>query len=302
MPEKRPKAPPSPGFFYWISRAVLVCAIILSLGAVFFVKVQAEGFLKSDPRFFLERSPDYSEAPPNLVLEGVVNADREAILALFEPDLGRSVLWMNLDQRRVSLLSIPWVADATVSRLWPNRIHVRIAERQPVAFVKLASHSHPTLVDAEGYLMPAPAKQVFHLPVVAGVSPEIGDEVRKERMARVVRLIREFGANLSLVSEIDVHDIRNLQVTGQFRKRVITLKLGDREFGLRFTNFINNVDSLLESAPVAAVFDMRYETSVVAEPDPTLAAPPASASDPATAQAAPSKSAKPSERRKKHVR
>ena len=42
-----------------------------------------------------------------------------------------------LEERRRRLLAIDWVEDASVSRIWPNRLVVRIHERKPVAFVNL---------------------------------------------------------------------------------------------------------------------------------------------------------------------
>ena len=44
-----------------------------------------------------------------------------------------------LDERRRRLLGIDWVEDASVSRIWPDRLVVRIRERKPVAFVLFRS-------------------------------------------------------------------------------------------------------------------------------------------------------------------
>ena len=53
--------------------------------------------------------------------------------------MGRSVYLIPLDERRATLRTVDWVKDASVARVWPNRVVVRVAERKPVAFVTLGS-------------------------------------------------------------------------------------------------------------------------------------------------------------------
>ena len=48
---------------------------------------------------------------------------------------------MPLAERRRRLLAIDWVEDASVSRLWPNRVLVRITERKPGGLRESAADS-----------------------------------------------------------------------------------------------------------------------------------------------------------------
>ena len=57
--------------------------------------------------------------------------------SVFAATSGRSVYLCPISQRREQLLAIDWVEEATVSRIWPNRLSVAIRERKPVAFVQV---------------------------------------------------------------------------------------------------------------------------------------------------------------------
>jgi cell division protein FtsQ len=227
--------------------------------------------LKRDARFFLERSKEFGEPPPNLQIDGLVHTDREQVLKVFEEDLGRSVYLLDLDKRRLALLGIPWVADATVSRLWPDRVSVRLVERKPVAFVKQANRA--TLIDAQGFLMEAPVSAQFRLPVVAGVGPDVTETLRLERMQRVDKLIRDLGPRIADISEIDAQDVHNLLLIRPLKGRAVTLKMGSKNFGERYKTFLDLADDLLERLPNGVTFDMRLEEQVIVGEDPTLTPP-----------------------------
>ena len=70
-----------------------------------------------------------------LTIQGMVYAPRAKVAHVFAGDFGHSVLSIPLDERRRRLLAIDWVEDASVARIWPDRLIVRMRERRPVAFV-----------------------------------------------------------------------------------------------------------------------------------------------------------------------
>lgn len=247
-----------------LSRSVMVCGLIVLIGGGVLLEGQVERYLMRDTRFYLERAPEYGDPPPNLHIEGLHYARREMVLKMFEEDLGRSIFLLPLDKRRTELMAKPWVKDATVSRLWPNRISVQIVERKPVAFVKREGGAETTVIDSDGTLMDAPPSASFSLPVVAGVGPDVEDEARHYRMRRVERLIKDLGDHIKEIGEIDVTDGENLRVVQPFRGRAVTLILGNRNFELRYKNFLSMSDQLLEKLPNAVSFDLRLEEQVTA--------------------------------------
>jgi cell division protein FtsQ len=247
-----------------LSRMVIACAVILVIGGGVLLEGQVERYFMRDPRFALERAPEYGDPPPNLQIEGLRYADREMVLKIFEEDLGRSVFMLPLEKRRLELLGKPWIKDAAVARLWPNRVTVQITERKPVAFVKRSGGAETTLIDNEGFLMEAPPSATFSLPVVAGVGPEVDEQARRQRMRRAERLIKDLGDHIKEVGELDVTDVENLKVIQPLRGKAVTLVLGNRNFKLRYENFLSMADQLMEKLPNAIIFDLRLEEQVTA--------------------------------------
>lgn len=218
-----------------------------------------EQLLIRDPRFELNGSASSAE-PESLAVAGASHASSRAIEAVFAEDFGRSVYLIPLAERRATLRTVDWVKDATVARLWPNRLVVKITERTPVAFVTLDS-GRVALIDEDGVILP-PAKDRFTLPVLAGV--RAGDAIsdRRERVQRAMRLTKELGEAAQKISEIDVSDRDNLKVSEPFEGRILTLLLGDRDFALRHQNFLNHIAEIKRKLPGASTLDMRLEDRI----------------------------------------
>lgn len=261
---KKQTPTPSMDFAKILSRMVIACALIVVIGGGVLLEGQVERYFKRDPRFALERAPEYGDPPPSLQVDGLHYSSKEMVLKVFEEDLGRSVFLLPLDQRRTELMTKPWIKQASVSRLWPNKVSVQITERHPVAFVKRGGGAETTVIDSDGALMEAPPSATFSLPVVAGVGPEVEYEARRFRMHRVERLLKDLGDHLKEVGEIDASDSENLRLVQPFRGRAVTLILGNRNFKLRYENFLAMADQLMERLPNAITFDLRLEEQVTA--------------------------------------
>ena len=64
----------------------------------------------------------------------------------------------------------PWISAASVDRVFPDTLAVRIIERKPVAILQSPEGAH--LLDREGYLLSAiPAHPLPSLPIVQGLTP-----------------------------------------------------------------------------------------------------------------------------------
>ena len=100
------------------------------------------------------------------------------------------------------------------------------------------------------------------LPVLAGIRPADPIADRRDRVHRMLRLTRDLGDKTADISEIDVSDPDNLKVTQPFEGRMVTLLLGDRDFAMRYQNFIRNYPEIKRRLPGAATLDMRLEDRI----------------------------------------
>jgi cell division protein FtsQ len=220
---------------------------------------RTEQFLIGDPRFALN-GPDGAAETPTLEVAGAAHSSPQAIQAVFAQDMGRSIYLLPLWERRTTLRSVDWIRDASVSRLWPNHVVVNISERKPVAFVAVG-HSRFGLIDEDGVVLPQ-ASGKFTLPVLGGVHPSDAIAERRDRVHRLLRLTRDLGDQAQKISEVDVSDRDNLKVRQPWDGKLVTLQLGDRNFALRYRNFVNHYAEIRQQLPGAVNLDLRVEDRI----------------------------------------
>ena len=269
-PESRPRArvqqpPDTPAQASRVKIAGAIVGLTVFLGAALYGWHQFELFLIRDGRFAMN-GPDGADDASAIQIEGATHASRRAIEATFADDLGRSIYLLPLGDRRASLRSVDWVRDATVARVWPNRLLVRVSERRPVAFVALT----PTrfgLMDEDGVILPTAADR-FHLPVLRGVHSRDPIADRRDRVQRMLRVLRDLGGNAEKVAEVDVADRGDIKVTQSYDGHVVTLILGDQHFALRYQNFLNHYAEIREKLPGASSLDLRLEDRITVVDQP----------------------------------
>src|SRR5262252_268145 len=80
-------------------------------------------YVTTDPQFNLSR--DRKDA---ITIQGLVYASRWKVQRVFASDFDHSIFSVPLEERRRRLMGIDWIEEATVSRVWPDRLVVRIRE------------------------------------------------------------------------------------------------------------------------------------------------------------------------------
>jgi cell division protein FtsQ len=216
-------------------------------------------FAMSDPQFKLTRG-----RADALTITGLRYASRAKVQRVFAGDFGHSIFSVALEERRRRLLAIDWVEDASVLRIWPDRVSVRIRERTPVAFV-LFPGGQPLLIDREGTLLDPPPQAQFTFPVLSGVRPEDSDEQRRERVRVMLRVVDELGYAAKDISEINTADLDNIRVVTQLEQRGIELILGDANFARRTRNFLANYPEIRKRSPEVKTFDLRLDDRITAK-------------------------------------
>ena len=247
-------------------RRVLVGGIaVLSTG---FALYEAASYLLYSPGVLLQ-SADQIEILGNRFVPP------EAITEKFSADMGRSVVRVPLTERREALESLPWVEQADVQRVLPNRIRVEITERTPVAFLRTGSDL--ALVDAQGVILDRPADGEFRFPVVGGIGESMPREAREQRMNLYVQFMKGIesvqpGAQ-DHVSEADLSDAADLRVTltglgtASGNARPILVHFGDSDFGNRYHLLAENIDQWRASAGSVDSVDLRFARQVVVNPE-----------------------------------
>src|SRR6476661_3310196 len=148
----------------------------------------------------------------SVALAGQHHISREAVLAAAGVTDTTSLLFLDVEQTRERLKTNPWIADATVLKLYPGELQIGIRERE--AFALWQKDGRVSVIADDGTVLePYVAPRLIELPLVVGR----GAETRaKEFLAlldrypdlrasvRATVLVGERRWNLRLKNGIDV--------------------------------------------------------------------------------------------------
>jgi cell division protein FtsQ len=273
MPRREPvaSAPPKERL-RWTRFAIWLVAGLCLLVTSMFAWTRTEAFLIKDERFRLPEAEDFAGRSPNLLVEGIHYASTSQIRHVFAEDFGRSLYLVPIQNRRHQLLTIDWVEEARISKIWPNTLKVEIRERVPVAFVRLAPNrkdgmSRLALIDRDGYILRPRMAAKFTLPVMTGVKESEPLDNRRARVRRVLGMLKEIGPLANQISEINVADPNNLVVAEHVDNDVVDLMLGDDNYTERLQNFLNNYGEIKEKRPDVKTLDLRVDGVITAVGD-----------------------------------
>ena len=212
-------------------------------------------------------------------IAGVKNASRAHVMEVAGADIGRNIFFVPLDERKKQLEQIPWVEEASVMRLLPNRIAVTIHERTPVAFAQIGSRI--SLIDANGVVMGLPANRQtkYSFPVIRGITDTEPLSSRAAAMKIYNRLVSELGsaegANSSAsgtnyvkqLSEVDLSDPENVKVTANDPGGTMVVHLGAQDFLHRYKLYVTHIAEWRQQFQNVQSVDLRYEGQVIVNPD-----------------------------------
>jgi cell division protein FtsQ len=149
-------------------------AAILLLGSVCYGAVRG-GHVPQ----IIENVQDLCDATANrlgfriseVALAGEREVDRGEILALVGITDRSSLLFLDASRARTRLLTNPWIAEATVLKLYPDRLRIEIRERLPYALWQ--KDGRVALIAADGIVLETAAPPRFgNLPLVVGKGAE----------------------------------------------------------------------------------------------------------------------------------
>jgi cell division protein FtsQ len=212
----------------------------------------------TDAQFMLSR-----DRPDALTTQGLNYAPRTRVQQVFAADFDHSIFSVPLAERRQRLLAIDWVEDASVSRIWPDRLWVRIRERKPVAFVLF--RSGVLLIDAHGVLLDPPAQAQFAFPVLSGLREDETEDQRRECVRALLRFQEDMGYMAKDVSEVNAADAGNIRIVAQVENRAVELMMGDGNFARRYQNFLEHYAEIGKRSPNVKMFDLRLDGQITAK-------------------------------------
>jgi cell division protein FtsQ len=107
----------------------------------------------------------------SVVLTGNQHVSREEVLAIAGVTGRTSLLFLDAERARERLESNPWIADATVLKLYPRELQISIKERE--AFALWQKQGLVSVIADDGTVLePYVAPRLVRLPLVVGIGAE----------------------------------------------------------------------------------------------------------------------------------
>jgi len=241
----------------WIAKRWRVFAVALAVAAGGFVAHRALTSVVELSVFQVRR----------IVVHGNRRMSKGEVDALLEGLRGESILSLNLEAWRRSVLNSPWVAEASLRRTLPSTVEVTIQERAPLGIGRINGSLY--LVDDRGTVIDdyGPNYADLDLPIIDGLSWIPGetnpDQSRAALARRLMDALRVRNMS-SRVSQIDVSDARNAIVLLDGDPTAI--RLGNEHFVERLQSYFDLAPALREQVPNIDYVDLRFDERVYVRP------------------------------------
>ena len=202
-----------------------------------------------------------------ITVEGNQRMSRGEVLSRLDGLEGAHMLTVNLESWREKLRGAPWVADATLRRVFPRTIMVVIAEREPMGIGRL--NDRLMLVDPEGTIIDefGPNYATLDLPIIDGLAaggPTLVDGERAILASRLIAGLQQQPDLARMVSQIDVSDVRDAAVL--LKNDTAVLKVGHEKFAERLQAYLELAPTLRERVDGIDYVDLRFDKRVYVRP------------------------------------
>ena len=183
-------------------------------------------------------------------ISGAARVPADEIEAVTRKAVIRTGVWKaDLSAISAEIQKLPGVRRATVTRVLPDRLRVRVVERVPLAVVRTAA-GHFVWVDEEGVAM-GDMKSAERIPsfFIRGWSEEGTEDARKENVERVQKYMEavrawEIAGLSERVSEVDLTDVRDVRAQLAGADSQIEVRLGAQDFGSRLKRAFEVLDDV----------------------------------------------------------
>ena len=132
--------------------------LVLTVAVVAFLWRVVYGYMKETPLLTLNE----------ITVEGCQKTSQKDILSMTQLDRQTNILSIDLAKLRSKVQANPWIERAEIRRIFPDRISIKITEREPVAIILLDRLYY---IDGQGVIFARVPKgnQINH-PVLTGLN------------------------------------------------------------------------------------------------------------------------------------
>ncbi len=183
----------------------------------------------------------------SVIIEGeFLYLDKEKLRLRAMPNVNGGLFTVDLVEVRNALIDMPWVEDVSVRRQWPDKLSIRVIEKQPVVY-----WGESDVLSARGKLFTPEKKLQIELPRLNG--PQGQHQTMLKEMARMQAWLLDSGLYIQEMT-LDARRSWTLELSGNLQ-----LRLGRKQMHERLNRFVSIYKKHLkiEKREIRHI-DMRY--------------------------------------------
>ena len=194
--------------------------------------------------------------PGIIEITGRNHTDKQDIAAIANQMKGKSILAIDLIAMREDILQLGWVEDVVIIRTLPDKLEIRLSERQPVALLQSAKGHQ--LIDASGAVIHGANPADFnHLIVASGKGAA-------ERAGMIIDILRTEPEIFSDVWAVQYISQRRWDI---HMRSGLAIRLPERDPVLAWSRLAKLEQKTAITARDLAAIDLRVPGQLIVEPN-----------------------------------
>jgi cell division protein FtsQ len=206
----------------------------------------AATYLMTDTRFEVQK----------LSVSGLKRVEENQVLAKAGFDLGTNVFRVRLDEIREHVEELPWVRHAVVERVLPDKIIIKIVEREPIGLARI--NGEVFQFDIEGTVLDPDTVSGASFPILDGL--RMGDHKRNLEKVQVYRRVLDDLGQTAL-SEVHINDAQEVTVVSA--SDPVLVNIGTTDFRTRWMKYLQLEGQIQMQYPQAERVDLRFRNQVI---------------------------------------
>jgi cell division protein FtsQ len=203
-------------------------------------------YLMTDTRFEVQK----------LSVSGLKRVEENQVLAKAGFDLGTNVFHVKLDEIREHVEELPWVRHAVVERVLPDKIIIKIVEREPIGLARI--NGEVFQFDIDGTVLDTDTVSGASFPILDGL--RMGDHKRNLEKVEVYRRVLDDLGQTAL-SEVHINDAHEVTVVSA--SDPVLVNIGTADFRTRWMKYLQLKPQIQRQYPQAVRVDLRFRNQVI---------------------------------------
>jgi cell division protein FtsQ len=226
--------------FAKVSTAVVSVSV---LGwAVYFVIV----CLSAAPRFEVKK----------LSVSGLKRVEENQIIAKAGFEVGTNVFRVDLQEIRKRVEELQWVSHATVERVLPDQIIIKVVEREPIGLARINGEIYQ--FDSDGKIFDPDPVRDSSFPILDGLRVD-SDKDNLPKVLTYKKILEDLGPNS--LSQIRIN--ASGEVTVVSSSDPFLVNLGTTDFRNRWIKYLQLKPQIEHRYPLAVRVDLRFKNQVI---------------------------------------